>query len=97
GPGGGPPPGTPGLSGRVGLRVLMTLAWPVILSRSTQSVVGLCDALMSARLGDQALAAVTTGAINLYAIAVLPMGTVFIVQSFAAQLHGRGDLAAARR
>jgi len=84
-------------TGRPGLRELLTLAWPVVLSRSTQSVVGLCDALMSARLGDQALAAVTTGAINLFSIAVLPMGTVFIVQSFAAQLQGRGDLAAARR
>ncbi len=81
----------------VGLRELLALAWPVVLSRSTQSVVGLCDALMSARLGDEALAAVTTGAINLLSIGVLPMGTVFIVQSFAAQLYGRGDLLAARR
>src|SRR5262249_12982471 len=80
-----------------GLRELLHLAWPVVLSRSTQSVVGLCDALFSARLGDQALAAVTTGAINMFSIAALPMGTVFIVQSFAAQLQGRGDLAAARR
>jgi MATE family multidrug resistance protein len=93
-PGGRPPPGTPV---HPGLRALMELAWPVILSRSTQSVVGLSDALFSARLGDQALAAVTTGAINWYSLAVLPMGTVFIVQSFAAQLQGRGDLAAARR
>jgi len=90
-------PGLGGAAGRPGLRALLALAWPVVLSRSTQSVVGLCDALFSARLGDQALAAVTTGAINWYSIAVLPMGTVFIVQSFAAQLHGRGDLAAARR
>ncbi len=82
---------------RVGLRELLVLAWPVVLSRSTQSVVGLCDALMSARLGDEALAAVTTGAINLFSIGILPMGTVFIVQSFAAQLQGRGDLLAARR
>jgi len=89
----GPVPGARG----AGLRELLHLAWPVVLSRSTQSVVGLCDALMSARLGDEALAAVTTGAINLYSIAVLPMGTVFIVQSFASQLMGRGDLLAARR
>ena len=82
---------------RVGLRELLTLAWPVVLSRSTQSVVGLADALMSARLGDVALAAVTTGGINLFSVAILPMGTVFIVQSFAAQLQGRGDLIAARR
>ena len=91
------PPGDARGPSRPGLRELLTLAWPVVLSRSTQSVVGLCDALMSARLGDQALAAVTTGAINLFSIAVLPMGTVFIVQSFAAQLQGRGDLVAARR
>jgi MATE family multidrug resistance protein len=91
------PPGDARGPSRPGLRELLTLAWPVVLSRSTQSVVGLCDALMSARLGDQALAAVTTGAINLFSIAVLPMGTVFIVQSFAAQLQGRNDLAAARR
>jgi len=82
---------------RPGLEHLLHLAWPVVLSRSTQSVVGLCDALMSARLGDEALAAVVTGSINLFSIAVLPMGTVFIVQSFASQLQGRGDLAAARR
>ena len=82
---------------RVGLRELLTLAWPVVLSRSTQAVVGLADALMSARLGDEALAAVTTGAINLFSLAILPMGTVFIVQSFAAQLLGRGDLPSARR
>ena len=82
---------------RAGSRELFTLAWPVILSRSTQTVVGLADALMSARLGSDALAAVTTGAINWFSVAILPMGTVFIVQSFAAQLQGRGDLPAARR
>jgi MATE family multidrug resistance protein len=85
----------PGL--RAGLRELLALAWPVVLSRSTQSVVGLCDALMTSRLGGEALAAVTTGAVNLFSVAILPMGTVYIVQSFAAQLQGRGDLLAARR
>ena len=48
----------------------------MVLSRSTQAVVGLCDALMTARLGDHALAAVTTGAINLFSLTILPMGTV---------------------
>jgi hypothetical protein len=55
---------------RPGLRELLTLAWPVVLSRSTQAVVGLADALMSARLGDTALAAVSTGAVNLFSVAV---------------------------
>jgi multidrug resistance protein, MATE family len=79
------------------LRELLTLAWPVVLSRSTQSIVGLADALMIAPLGTDALAATTTGAINTFSIAMLPFGTAFIVSSFSAQLTGRGDLVAARR
>jgi MATE family multidrug resistance protein len=84
-------------AGRAGLRTLLALAWPVVLARSSQSVVGICDAAMSAPLGETALAAATSGAINAFAFMVLPMGTVFIVQSFAAQLYGAGDLPAARR
>jgi MATE family multidrug resistance protein len=79
------------------LGTLLALAWPVILSRSTQSVVGLSDSLMTAPLGEAALAAATTGAFNTFAVIILPMGVAFIVQSFAAQLFGRGDLVAARR
>jgi MATE family, multidrug efflux pump len=79
------------------LRTLLGLAWPVIIARATQSVIGFCDALMTAPLGENALAATTTGAVNTFAVVVLPMGTAFIVQSFAAQLEGRGDRVAARR
>lgn len=82
---------------RGSLRELLSLAWPMIVSRSTQSVVGLADALMIAPLGAAALAATTTGAINTFSLVILPMGTVFIVQSFAAQFAGRGDLLSARR
>jgi MATE family multidrug resistance protein len=77
--------------------VLLTLAWPIVLARATQAVVGFTDALMVAPLGEETLAAVTTGALDTYAFVMLPMGTVFIVQSFAAQLHGRGELHALRR
>lgn len=80
-----------------GLRTLLGLAWPVVLARSTQSVIGFADAIMVADLGEAALAATTTGALNTFSLAILPMGTVFIVQSFAAQLHGKGDLDGARR
>lgn len=76
---------------------MLALAWPVVLARATQSVVGFCDALMTAPLGEEALAAVTTGALNIFAVIIFPMGTVFIVQSFAAQLRGRGDLDAVDR
>lgn len=76
---------------------MLGLAWPVVLARSTQAVIGFADAFMVADLGETALAATTTGALNAFSLAILPMGTVFIVQSFAAQLHGKGDLDGARR
>jgi MATE family multidrug resistance protein len=82
---------------RPSLVALLTLAWPVVLSRSAQSVIGFCDALMTAPLGEDALAAATTGALNTFALLILPMGVVFIVQSFAAQLRGKDDLVGARR
>src|SRR5690606_20497483 len=59
--------------------------------------VGFCDALMVAPLGEAALAAVTTGAMDVLCLVMLPLGTMFILQSFAAQLRGKGDLVAAGR
>ena len=82
---------------RDGLRTLLVLAWPIVLARSAQAVIGFCDALMTAPLGEAAVAAVTTGAINVFTLTIFPMGVVFIVQSFAAQLSAKGEHAAARR
>jgi MATE family multidrug resistance protein len=79
------------------LKQLLSLAWPIVLARATQSVVGFCDALMVAPLGEAALAATVTGALNTFAFIILPFGTVFILQSFAAQLRGRGDLSSIPR
>lgn len=79
------------------MRALLTLAWPVIVSRATQTVVGLADALMVAHLGESAMAATTAGSLNAVAAFILPMGVVFIVSSFASQLSGRGEAASARR
>lgn len=87
----------PPTEGRSIIRALLALAWPVILSRATQAVIGFSDALLVAPLGEAALAAVTTGALNAFTVMILPIGTVFIVQSFAAQLRGRGELEAVRR
>jgi MATE family multidrug resistance protein len=86
-----------GDSAKPSLAVLLALAWPVVLSRSAQGVIGFCDALMTAPLGEDALAAATTGSLNVLALLILPMGVVFIVQSFAAQLLGKDDLTGARR
>lgn len=82
---------------RATVKTLLTLAWPIVISRATQTVVGLFDALMVAHLGATALAATNTGALNAFAVMILPMGVTFIVSSFASQLFGKGDLAGARR
>ncbi len=58
-----PPPDT---SSPARLSTLLKLAGPVIVSRSTQVVVGLADALMVTHLGTAALAAATTGAMNTF-------------------------------
>ncbi len=79
------------------MRQLLSLAWPIIVSRSTQVVVGLADALMVAHLGEASMAATTAGSLNSVAAFIFPMGIVFIVSSFSSQLSGRGDLASARR
>ena len=84
-------------STKVSVGTLLSLAWPIILARATQAVIGFTDALLIAPLGEDALAAVTTGSLNVISAIILPMGTVFIVQSFTAQLRGRGELGAARR
>jgi len=79
------------------VRDLLRLGWPVVISRSTQVVVGISDAVMVSHLGAAAVAATTTGAFNAMAFFILPMGTVFVVASFSSQLFGAGDLRGARR
>jgi MATE family multidrug resistance protein len=79
------------------LGVLLRLAWPIIISRSTQTIIGISDQVLVADLGAAAIAAVGTGAFNTYAVLILPMGTLFIVSSFVSQLYGKGDLVGARR
>jgi MATE family multidrug resistance protein len=84
-------------SGRPTVSTLLALAWPIIVSRSTQTVIGISDALLVAELGSAAVAATGTGAFNTFALLILPMGTLFIVQSFVSQLWGKGDVVGARR
>jgi MATE family multidrug resistance protein len=50
-----------------------------------------------APLGEESLAGVTTGAFNTFCFVILPMGTSLILQSFVAQLRGRGEFGAVRR
>ena len=72
------------------LKLLLALALPMVLARATQAVITFADALQVKHLGSGALAATATGGLNVVGFVILPMGTVFIVQSFVAQLVGRG-------
>lgn len=76
---------------------LLALAWPVVISRSAQVVVGFTDAAMVARLGANELAATTAGATNVFNILILPMGVAFIVSTYSSQRVGAGDATGARR
>lgn len=79
------------MSSAAPLRTLLALALPMVLARATQAVITFADALQTKHLGAGALAATATGGLNLLGFVILPMGTVFIVQSFVSQLAGRGE------
>src|SRR4029079_6547125 len=73
------------------IRALLVLALPMVLARASQSVITFADAIQVKHLGYQAIAATATGGLTVVGFEILAMGTVFIVQSFVAQLTGRGD------
>jgi multidrug resistance protein, MATE family len=79
------------------LRTLLALALPMVLARATQSVITFADALQTEHLGAGALLSTATGGLNVLGLVILPMGTVFIVQSFVSQLAGGGQRAEAPR
>jgi MATE family multidrug resistance protein len=79
------------------LRTLLRLALPMVLARASQSVITFSDAIQVKHLGYRAIAATATGGLNIFGFEVLMMGTVFIVQSFVAQLAGRGERDQTRR
>ena len=73
------------------LSILLTLAIPMVLARLSQSVITFADAIQVEHLGSGALAATATGGLNVLGLVILPQGIVFIIQSFVAQLTGRGE------
>ncbi|MEO6775959.1 MAG: MATE family efflux transporter [Kofleriaceae bacterium] len=79
------------------LGTLLALALPMVLARASQSVITFADALQVKDLGPDAIAATATGGLNTMTFVFLPMGLAFIVQSFVAQLVGRGDRDQTRR
>ncbi len=79
------------------LAALLRLAMPMVLARATQAVISFADTYQVAHLGTDAIAATATGGLNVYALVMLPMGTVFIHQTFVSQLLGRGERAVTPR
>jgi MATE family multidrug resistance protein len=63
----------------------------MVLARASQSVITFADAIQVKHLGYQAIAATATGGLNVLLVVTLAWGTVFIIQSFVAQLTGRGE------
>jgi MATE family multidrug resistance protein len=63
----------------------------MVLARASQSVITFADAIQVKHLGVKAIAATATGGLNVLGFVVLAWGTVFIIQSFVAQLSGRGE------
>ncbi len=92
-----PDTGSPQHIPEVSVRSLFVIAWPIMVSRMSQAVVGLCDVQMVSSLGASALAATATGSMNSFAVIIFPMAMVFLVSSFSSQLYGQGDAVGARR
>jgi multidrug resistance protein, MATE family len=72
------------------VRALLTLAGPMIIARATQAVDGFADTYQVSHLGEDAIVATATGALNCYGVIMLPLGMAFIISSFVAQLEGSG-------
>ncbi len=78
----GSPPG--------GFREVVTLAYPVVLTQISATLMGVVDSAMVGRLGATQLAAVGFGSIWLWTIFSLLYGTASGVQTFVSQADGAG-------
>jgi len=76
---------------RGGLREVAGLAWPVIVSQMSSTLMGVVDTAMVGRLGPTELAAVGFAHIWTWTLFSLFIGTASGVQTFVAQHHGAGD------
>ncbi len=79
-----PPPGG-------GLREVGALAYPVILSQISATVMGIVDSAMVGRIGATELGAVGFAGIWTWTTFALFNGTASGVQTFVSQAHGAGD------
>jgi MATE family multidrug resistance protein len=76
---------------RGGLREVAGLAWPVIVSQMSSTLMGVVDTAMVGRLGATELAAVGFSHIWTWTLFSMFIGTGSGVQTFVAQHHGAGE------
>jgi putative MATE family efflux protein len=75
---------------RENLREVATLAYPVVLTQLSATLMGVVDSAMVGRLGPTELAAVGFGAIWMWTIFSLIFGTASGIQTFVSQEDGAG-------
>ena len=75
---------------RGGMREVVSLAYPVILTHLSQTLIHTVDSAMVGRLGATHLAAVGYALIWYWTVACLFFGAVSGVQTFVSQAHGAG-------
>lgn len=75
-----------------GVREVLALAYPVILTQISMTAMGIVDSAMVGTLGATELGAVGFGGIWLWTFVCFFVGTMSGVQTFVAQRHGAGAL-----
>jgi MATE family multidrug resistance protein len=85
------PPSTPAPIKGGGLREVLILALPVVLTQLSTSLMGVVDSAMVGRIGATELAAVGFGGIWLWTLFSMLYGTASGIQTFVAQADGAGD------
>jgi multidrug resistance protein, MATE family len=81
----------------IGVRQVMGIAWPIMVSMLSFTAMNFVNALWVGPLGKEAFAAVGIGAVVLYAIHGFGYGALTGVKIAVSQAHGQGDDLLARR
>lgn len=79
------------LPSRAGLREILRLALPIIVSMASATVMGFVDTWMVALVGTAEVAAAMPAGIVAYTLTALPLGIAQCVSTFTAQSLGRGS------
>ena len=84
------PPSSPAPFRGGGLREVLFLALPVVLTQLSTSLMGVVDSAMVGRVGPTELAAVGFGGIWLWTLFSILYGTASGIQTFVSQADGAG-------